>query len=483
MRPDLLAISPASARYADLHRLTLRNHGVPIGSRLWRVRGHTGRDDANNDVANAVSVDDLLQPLLRASTLGGLLEQLRGDFWHEIDETLPWTLRFEEHGNPNVKAPARVHECLCSVARYMPGPPALLPGTRRNATRDCVLLRSRRLWYLAEAVRDPRRQRPREAASHWASRVYTFSAATDIRLAQLALSLALHARHAAAATRVCGNSDDPPTLPPVVLDPCCGSGTVLFAAALRGLPSIGCDLNPLAVRGATANLGDAARRFEWTPDLMPVVLDHDARSAVQHESMQKVGIVLASLPWGRQQRLEHHFHIRDLLQGVARQVPRHTTFALLSAESIAPTLATCGLTLHTEAPVGTRCVLSISSLEAKPQQPPVREGEASPLVEPPIGPLELLSGGGMRCGSGQRSDGDDGPASGGTIALQCRAGDRGRLWVRAQVERVEPAEESESGEWVCELKWDEAGVGEQQQHGLPTRVSLARHAGPNWRVE
>ena len=38
-----------------------------------------------------------------------------------------------------------------------------------------------------------------------------------------------------------------------------GSGTVLYAAALRGLRAVGCDLNPTAVAGARDNLAFAAR--------------------------------------------------------------------------------------------------------------------------------------------------------------------------------------------------------------------------------
>lgn len=39
-----------------------------------------------------------------------------------------------------------------------------------------------------------------------------------------------------------------------LLDPCCGMGTVLIEALSMGVESFGCDLNPLAVRGARVNL-------------------------------------------------------------------------------------------------------------------------------------------------------------------------------------------------------------------------------------
>ena len=105
MRADLLAISPASSRYSGLHKLELRGCGVPIGPRLWRVH----QDDF---LADAASVEDLLRPVLRAPTIGGLLEELSsGRYALEEDEATPWTLRYEEHGRPGDKAPARAHEC------------------------------------------------------------------------------------------------------------------------------------------------------------------------------------------------------------------------------------------------------------------------------------------------------------------------------------------------------------------------------------
>ena len=46
----------------------------------------------------------------------------------------------------------------------------------------------------------------------------------------------------------------------------------------------------------------------------------DALSDEPHGT--KNAIVVASLPWGRQQRLEHAFHIRDMLAGLADALRR-----------------------------------------------------------------------------------------------------------------------------------------------------------------
>ena len=120
----------------------------------------------------------------------------------------------------------------------------------------------------------------------WAQRPYSFSAATQLELASLAISLAI-SHH---ATTPC---DDAAPLDRVVhdgarygtgdgarherrgavamLDPCCGSGTLLLAAALQGLRAVGCDLNPTAVTGATRNLEYASGHVAWAAAEAPSV--------------------------------------------------------------------------------------------------------------------------------------------------------------------------------------------------------------------
>eukprot|EP00964_Phaeocystis_antarctica_P095891 scaffold62284_cov27-Phaeocystis_antarctica.AAC.1 len=95
-------------------------------------------------------------------------------------------------------------------------------------------------------------------AAVWAARPYSFSASTDLRLARLAVSVAwLSARGAALHDGGGGGSGGSgeavavaavavPQASPALLDPCCGSGTVLYAAASLGLSAVGCDLNPTA---------------------------------------------------------------------------------------------------------------------------------------------------------------------------------------------------------------------------------------------
>jgi tRNA (guanine6-N2)-methyltransferase len=75
-----------------------------------------------------------------------------------------------------------------------------------------------------------------------------------------------------------------------VLDPCCGSGTILIEAALQGASVCGGDRNPAAVAAAQENVAAAGVKvpvFQWDATSLPI-----ATAAIDR--------VITNLPWGRQ---------------------------------------------------------------------------------------------------------------------------------------------------------------------------------------
>jgi tRNA (guanine6-N2)-methyltransferase len=79
-----------------------------------------------------------------------------------------------------------------------------------------------------------------------------------------------------------------------VLDPCCGSGTILIEAALQGASVCGGDSNPLAVAATQTNLaaaGVSASVQHWDATSLPI-----ADAAVDR--------VITNLPWGRQVQVQ-----------------------------------------------------------------------------------------------------------------------------------------------------------------------------------
>lgn len=79
-----------------------------------------------------------------------------------------------------------------------------------------------------------------------------------------------------------------------VLDPCCGSGTILIEAALQGNLACGGDLNPCAVAAAQANVATAGVDTPialWDATALPI-------------SSTTIDCVITNLPWGRQAKVE-----------------------------------------------------------------------------------------------------------------------------------------------------------------------------------
>jgi len=79
----------------------------------------------------------------------------------------------------------------------------------------------------------------------------------------------------------------------VLLDPCCGSGTVLAEAAAQGWDPVGGDLDPAAIEATRQNLGRTARHF---------------RADVRHLPLAgaSVAAVASNLPFGRRYELQGH---------------------------------------------------------------------------------------------------------------------------------------------------------------------------------
>jgi tRNA (guanine6-N2)-methyltransferase len=79
-----------------------------------------------------------------------------------------------------------------------------------------------------------------------------------------------------------------------VLDPCCGSGTILIEAALQKASACGGDSNPTAVAAAQANAGAAGvtvPTFHWDATSLP-------------QASASIDRVITNLPWGRQVAVE-----------------------------------------------------------------------------------------------------------------------------------------------------------------------------------
>ena len=87
----------------------------------------------------------------------------------------------------------------------------------------------------------------------------------------------------------------------VVIDPCCGSGTMLYAAWTRGFAAAGGDISPGAVAMAKQNIGHFVARA--SSEHSPNVIERDALSANAFDdaygSHRRVRALVSNLPFGR----------------------------------------------------------------------------------------------------------------------------------------------------------------------------------------
>jgi 23S rRNA G2445 N2-methylase RlmL len=77
----------------------------------------------------------------------------------------------------------------------------------------------------------------------------------------------------------------------VLLDPCCGTGTVLAEAAAQGRDPVGGDLDPAAIEATRQNLGRTARHFRADVRRLPL-------------AGASVAAVASNLPFGRRYELQ-----------------------------------------------------------------------------------------------------------------------------------------------------------------------------------
>ena len=215
---------PASARSTHSTWSWRRRARSRLAPRLWRLPRDLDTPPP--------SVAALLQPLARSTTLPGLLDGLSES---PPPPTLrPWRLHFEAHAAAPSAAGARERPAVRGGAAAALAA-ALVDG---DAAAELHLVRTRRLWYLC-AGRAPRRAPPPTRG-------------------RAALLVQRRRSHHLAALAVSVAASASPVAPRRLLDPCCGSGTVLHAAALRGLRATGVDLNAATVEGAAAGLAACA---------------------------------------------------------------------------------------------------------------------------------------------------------------------------------------------------------------------------------
>ena len=132
----------------------------------------------------------------------------------------------------------------------------------------------------------------RSHAVEWARKPRHFSAGTRAEIALACVNIAT--AHDPAAFDAKGGDG-------VVIDPCCGSGTMLHAAWTRGFAAAGGDISPGAVVMAKQNIGHFVARTSG--EHSPIIVERDALSENAFDdaygSHRRVRAIVSNLPFGR----------------------------------------------------------------------------------------------------------------------------------------------------------------------------------------
>ncbi len=145
---------------------------------------------------------------------------------------------------------------------------------------------------------------------------------------QFQVRTSVRAHIAAAMLRLCGYTGQPG----VLLDPCCGSGTILLEAASvhPGIRLYGVDIDPKCVEGSQRNLkalakagakaGDGSRTYQG-----------DARKLTEMFPAGNIAFLVSNLPFGIRtgKKINFYSFYRDLLKGADRVLMQKGRAALL----------------------------------------------------------------------------------------------------------------------------------------------------------
>ncbi|WP_240762102.1 TRM11 family SAM-dependent methyltransferase [Paenibacillus thalictri] len=176
----------------------------------------------------------------------------------------------------------------------------------REPARRLGLLRAGGRWVLGDA---------RESGAAWlahSAKPHSYSTALGVRVARAVANIAVP--DPAAGARA--------------IDPCCGIGTVLIEALAMGIDIVGCDINPLAVRGARGNL-----LHFGMPDIVRLA---DMRTLAGHYDA-----AVLDLPYNLCSRLSEEMRL-EMLSSLRRLAAKAV---VISTEEIAPSLGAAGFTV------------------------------------------------------------------------------------------------------------------------------------------
>ena len=250
------------------------------------------------DVSRAAYIKTCMRVIVRASDLP--------EFYHQLEKA---DLSSEEFRVSVVKFPRRLPVNSQQVMHQVGARIAGYPNLSNPKTTFLVIATQDEIW-LGEVLS--------ESDGSWnehSQKAILYSSSLPTRLARAMVNL------------VTAPGDR-------IIDPCCGSGTILIEAASMGIKALGCDINPKLVTTSIENL----KYF----NLSSPVLLADARNIAG-----SFDAVLTDLPYGRNCPTDEEL-CREILENTRNLAPKA---AIVTCEDVSRLLAQIGYNIERVIPV------------------------------------------------------------------------------------------------------------------------------------
>ena len=213
---------------------------------------------------------------------------------------------------------------MCAIAQHIRGPPLLSSSLPPSIAFTVV--ESTSGYFFGSNYTTTLNAGAKESpeANQWRKRPYSFSAALSFDAAAAICRILLtHFQRSNPSKPLCEIS---------LYDPCCGSGTTLFAALRLGLERVsGSDINPGAIEGSIKNLVFCGYDYAQVKGMLSCRDATVLASSAYH--CDPFDLMLVNLPWG-ENKFQYFGENDKIIMSLHKMLHKSSQIAIISHEPL-----------------------------------------------------------------------------------------------------------------------------------------------------
>ena len=229
-----------------------------------------------SEIAFGETVQDLLKSVKNS---GGIIEQhSKGEGGFSLDYIC---MGKSDRGTNRFTSKS----LICCMSQLLKVPAALDP---RDAIHDLILVETSNGIHLIEPVQiETKKDSGTDLQKQWSKRPFQYSSAINPTVANIVIDLIYD---------LIPKKEKNDVL--TILDPTCGSGTLLAFALNRGFSVHGRDINPRCVDGTLRNL-EVVFGEEKIKNNCLISIEDSASACIDHDGGISFDCAVANIPWGQ----------------------------------------------------------------------------------------------------------------------------------------------------------------------------------------